>query len=69
MSRGFLDEDGAGMKRNQLVELDLDVVRSTEKALLLTDGKTEAWVPRSQCSVAPEAVSMPQWLAEDRGWA
>ena len=51
---------------------DLEEKRETEKAILVTDGEKEYWLPKSQVEVEPGDrglinVSMPRWLAEDKG--
>ena len=59
------------------VEIDVEVLRSTEKALKVTDGDTEEWIPKSQIYSDDELVNdghsknitLPFWLAEDKGFA
>lgn len=35
-------------RRSQDIEIAVEVRHETEKALLVFDGKTEAWIPKSQ---------------------
>jgi hypothetical protein len=46
----------------QYEEIDLEVIYSTEYAVLLTDGETEGWIPKSCISNIDE---LPRWL--DKG--
>ena len=55
--------------------IDVTVVAATESAVLLSNGKDEAWVPRSQIIDEEDAldkgvatrVELPVWLAEKKG--
>lgn len=55
--------------------IDVMVVAATEKAVLLTSGKEEAWIPRSQIVDEEEPlgvgvstkVELPVWLLEKSG--
>ena len=55
--------------------IDVVVVAATESAVLLSNGKDEAWVPRSQIIDEEDAldkgvatrVELPVWLAEKKG--
>lgn len=68
------------MGRFDPVELEVVVLRETEKAILVrTEDGEEAWVPKSQIlaegttvSSDPDEVgtlSIPRWLAEEKGLA
>ena len=56
-------------------KIDVAVIleRETEKALLVNDGHKSFWVPNRQCEVnynhkgIAETVTMPEWLAYDKG--
>ena len=57
------------------IELELQQVAETPKALLMSDGTTEAWIPKSQLEDEPELLStgltqvvIPEWLAEVKGF-
>jgi len=43
-------------------EIDLEVIHSTEDAVLLTDGEIEEWIPKSCINNIDE---LPRWL--DKG--
>ena len=52
------------------VELDLQKEAETVAALLLSDGTTKAWIPKSQLEDDPEQLNnglvrvvIPEWLA------
>lgn len=55
--------------------IDVTVVADTAKAVLLSNGKREAWIPRSQIIDEEEPllkgtetrVEMPVWLLEKSG--
>lgn len=65
------------MSHNDQVEIDVEIRYETEHALLVFDGKTEAWIPKSQ--VSDECVEskngkdvitsifIPEWLATKKG--
>ena len=41
----------------------------TEKAFRIYDGKTTEWVPKSQVEQNPDGTfTMPEWLAQDKGF-
>ena len=58
------------------VELDLDVIAFTDKALYLTDGTYNDWTARSLMEDDPGEVTaedtvtieIPEWVARDAGW-
>ena len=54
------------------IEVTVDIVRETEKALLINDGTQEVWLPKSQITWTLRRdgmldISMPEWLAEEKG--
>lgn len=63
------------------VDIYCKLVRETSAAYLINDGTEEVWVPKSQCEWEPEGnspqftalernhgtMSMPEWLAKDKG--
>lgn len=56
--KGIIAIDIAGEKRAE-----------TEKAFQLYDGKTTAWVPKSQVEDNRDGTyAMPEWLAKDKGF-
>lgn len=62
------------MANNDPVELELELIHSTEDAHLFSDGDSEAWLPRALIQSMDEAdeedtfvVTIPEWLAKDRG--
>lgn len=56
-------------KNSVLVDLSGEVRGETEKAYRFYDGKTTAWVPKSQVEWDEEekTMTMPVWLAQERG--
>ena len=60
--------------RSELVEVEVEVLRETAKAVLVTDGNVEAWVPRSQCELHKVegkrslwVITLPENVALDKG--
>ena len=62
------------MKSN-IIDIDVEVTARTEKAVLAHTGNKEqaVWLPLSQIEIAPsefggiETVTLPEWLALDKG--
>lgn len=57
------------MSTQRQVEIDCEVIRETDSALLIFDGKREVWIPKSQitdeCEDGGEisSIFIPEWLA------
>jgi hypothetical protein len=57
----------------EFVEIEVEVIKKTEEAVLINDGSIEAWILLSQIEGdCPEegvggTISIPDWLAEERG--
>jgi RNase P/RNase MRP subunit p29 len=57
-----------------LIEISGEILYETDLAILLYDGETESWIPKSQIEIEPKffelgdmvVVTMPEWLAEDK---
>ena len=58
------------------IKINVKVVERTDLALLVSDGRKEAWVPLSQIEVIEEpglfgievtAIVVPEWLSIDKG--
>jgi len=55
------------------IEIAIEVKARTDKALLVSDGTTECWIPRSQISDyvgdedSPETIFISEWLATEKG--
>jgi hypothetical protein len=57
------------MTDEKLIDIEAEVRGETEKALRLFDGKTTAWVPKSQVEDNGDGTfTMPTWLAKERGF-
>lgn len=58
----------------ETIEIDVDILRETEAALLVSDGGRQVWLPKSQIE-NPDDLSpgdsgeiiVPVWLAEEKG--
>lgn len=54
----------------RIVTLTLDFHHDTDAALLLSDGDTKAWVPKSAVEDHEDGTySMPESMAQEKGWA
>ena len=58
------------------IEIEVTVRAKTPKALLVYDGKTEVWIPRSMISdhapdtddeLAITSIFLPEWFATEKG--
>lgn len=54
--------------KSDLIEIAGEIIGETEKAYKFSDGKSEAWVPKSQVEWDPDAkeMTMPEWLAKEK---
>lgn len=61
------------MSDGDLIEIAVDVVAETQKAMLVNDGKQDVWIPRSQikdyCEEKGKVTSIfiTEWLATEKG--
>ena len=56
------------------IEITVDFVRETDKAILINDGDQEVWLPKSQIDYIIDEfkrivylVDLPEWLATAKG--
>jgi len=57
------------VSKRELFDLTAEVRGETDKAWRLHDGKTTAWVPKSQVEDNHDGTfTMPEWLALDKGF-
>lgn len=66
MTRGFRDEEPV---RVELVDVDAKVIHESEsgRAWLVDTGSMTCWLPKSQCERDGLTITMPRWLAEEKG--
>lgn len=56
-----------------MIEFELEPIRETDNAHLLSDGTCEVWIPKSQIEEEETMsngllrISIPEWLAEAKG--
>jgi hypothetical protein len=56
-------------EHKELVDLEVQVRHETNQAVLLFDGGTEAWVPKSLCQDNRDGTfTMPVWIAKQVGF-
>lgn len=66
--RGFRDEDAA--EKSDLIDVAVQIHAETAKAWLVSDTgeKIDAkWVPKSQAELADGVLTLPEWLAKEKG--
>ena len=55
-----------------LVDIECTIKHSTEKAVLVNDGRIDAWLPKNQIEIdhgshgKTVTVTLPEWLAIDK---
>lgn len=60
-------------RKSHLVDIRVNILRGTDRAVLVDDGKNQEWLPLSQIEVVPSddgrssLVTLPEWLAQDKG--
>lgn len=59
--------------QSDIVDIACELRIERPKAVLIYDGKTEAWLPLSQIEIDRHGpgnsatIAMPEWLAHDKG--
>lgn len=53
--------------RSNLVDIDGEIRARTEKAIQFYDGNQTVWLPLSQIEIDGSTVTMPEWLALEKG--
>jgi hypothetical protein len=59
--------------RSNLIDIDVQVVQRTAKAVVVHTGKKAVWIPLSQCELTPtgvggiETLTLPEPLALEKG--
>ncbi|WP_299085149.1 hypothetical protein [uncultured Paraglaciecola sp.] len=55
----------------RLVDIECIVKHKTDRAVLIDDGDTEAWLPLAHAEVETRGrhalVTIPEWLAQEKG--
>ena len=56
------------------LEFEIEIIRETDKAILISDGTAQEWIPKSQLEDDPDRrnnglylIIIPEWLAIDKG--
>jgi hypothetical protein len=61
----------SGTMKSDLVDIEVVIKIETAKAVLVNDGKRDVWLPLSQVEMERDNektfVTMPEWLAIDKG--
>lgn len=57
---------------SDLVDIDVEIKHMTDKAVLVSDGDNDVWLPLSQTEVEDNGdgtgvVTIPEWLAIEKG--
>lgn len=58
--------------RSNTIECDVNLIKESEKAYLVSDGDYEVWIPKSQARLIyekgiPTKIELPEWLAMEKG--
>ncbi len=57
-------------KNHDIIEIDVEVLHSTDKAWMLNDADNEeVWLPKSMCEYddTDKTMQLPEWLAFEKG--
>jgi len=63
-----------GVDNKNYVDIMVEIKHETTKAMLVFDGAIEAWLPKSVIEGVEKGkgkeviVSIPEWLAQDKGF-
>ena len=62
-----------GDMMKEFIEIDAKVICETEAAILIDDGDTREWIPKSQLEDWPEVektgtVLIAEWIAAEKGF-
>lgn len=56
------------------IDVDIELIRETEKAVLVTDGDKDVWLPKSRISLPKDreeggtyTIQVETWLAMEKG--
>lgn len=52
---------------SKLTDIAVELRHETPRAYLVFDGAREVWLPKSQCEFADGTVTLPEWLAKEKG--
>jgi hypothetical protein len=57
------------------IEVCLEIKKETDMAILVTDGVTKGWIPKSKIEIISSdsdenfvIIKMPEWLAKNKGF-
>ena len=57
------------MPKKEVIDIACRVVGETDKAYRVDDGTRVEWIPKSQVEKNDDGtVTMPEWLAEEKGF-
>ena len=56
------------MSKRELVDIEAELRGETDTAFRLYDGKTTEWVPKSLVERDGKTFTMPEWLAQEKGF-
>ena len=55
---------------SNLIDITMQIFAETPKAVLASDTgdkKDAVWLPRSQIEIDGDTITMPEWLAQEKG--
>ena len=59
-------------RKSDLVDIQVEVIHTTDRAVLVDDGDRRVWLPLAQVELGPigprrgATVTMPEWLAIEK---
>lgn len=59
-------------RKSDLVDIEVEVIHTTDRVVLVDDGDRRVWLPLAQVEVGPigprrgATVTMPEWLAIEK---
>lgn len=52
----------------KLADIECEIIATTEKAIRIDDGKEKHWLPKSLVEDNRDGtITLPEWLAKERG--
>lgn len=62
-------------RKSELIDIEVEIRAETDKAVQVFDGELTVWLPLSQIEIerpraghkGPTIVTLPEWLALDKG--
>lgn len=63
----MVNEEEMTTGKSDIIDIYCDVLLETEKAILVENGNNKVWLPKSMVEFEDDTVTLPEWLAIDKG--